>query len=379
MALVALLSAIAILLSIAMVALAAWRLSRRAAPLLGPDVAPPVTIIRPVCGLEPFSVATLSSGFRLDYPAYELVFCVATRADPVVPLVERLMGAHPDVPARLLVGDDAVSENPKLNNCIKGWDAARHDWIVLADSNVEMPRDYIRRLLAAWRPNTGLVCSMPVGTQPSGFWAAVECAFLNTFQARWQYAAEALGEGYAQGKSMLWHRSMLDAHGGLRALSSEAAEDAAATKLVRRAGLRVHLVDRPFPQPIGAKTAAHVWKRQLRWSRLRLVTFPALYLGEFLTSPVVLACGLAAGAPALGFSPWLALPALALCYAAEIALARRMGWPLGRHAVAAFLVRDLMIPALWLASFVTRQVVWHGRPMDVRRGAAQLAAAGAEP
>src|SRR5262249_7180733 len=136
-----------------------------------PPDAPGVTLVRPVCGIDNFIEQTLTSSFALDYPRYEIIFCVANAKDPVLPLVRALLAAHPAAHARLLIGDERISTNPKLNNCVKGWNAAVHDWIVLADSNVLMPKDYIQRLLAAWRPRTGLVCSPPVGSHPHGFWA----------------------------------------------------------------------------------------------------------------------------------------------------------------------------------------------------------------
>ena len=80
----------------------------------------------------------LASTFALAYPHYEAIFCVASPADPVIPLVERLIAAHPAIPARLLVGDDRVCSNPKLNNLVKGWKSARYGWIIMADSNVLM-------------------------------------------------------------------------------------------------------------------------------------------------------------------------------------------------------------------------------------------------
>ena len=364
--------AFALAATFASIALAFRRLTRRARPGIAPM---PVSIVRPVSGLEPFSRLTLGSGFRLDHPDYELLFCAHNAKDPVVPVVRALMAEHPHVTARLLIGDEGRSANPKLDNCLKGWAAARHDWIVLADSNVEMPPDYLQRLFAAWRPNSGLVCSMPLGTRPDGFWAEVECAFLNGFQARWQYAAEAAGSGYAQGKSMLWNRRFLDNRGSLIALGQEAAEDAAATKLVREAGTQVHLVDRPFPQPIGRRSWGDVWRRQARWARLRRVTFPALYLLECFTSPLVATAGLAIVAP----TPWFGLAALALCYGAEIGLVRRLGWQAGARILPAMLMRDLALPAIWLAGFVGREVQWHGRTVPVARAAKSAAPAGAFP
>ena len=165
--------------------------------------APAVSLVRPVCGTENYCEETLRSTFELDYPRYEILFCAAHAYDPVLPLIERLIAAHPHVAARILIGDDRVSGNPKLNNIVKGWRAASAPWIIIADSNVLMPRDYIQRLLSTWRPGTGLVCSPPVGSRPLNLWAEFECAFLNTHEARWQYVADSIGLGFAQGKSML--------------------------------------------------------------------------------------------------------------------------------------------------------------------------------
>ena len=79
-----------------------------------------VSILRPVCGIDNFVEETLHSTFQLDYPHYEIVFCVADANDPVIPVVQKLMTAYPDIEARLLVGNSTVSANPKLNNLVKG-------------------------------------------------------------------------------------------------------------------------------------------------------------------------------------------------------------------------------------------------------------------
>src|SRR5271167_4307088 len=176
-----------------------------------PKDAPAVSIVQPLCGVEAFSRETLRSIFALDYPNYEIIFCLASADDPIAPLVRGAIEANPQRPARLLIGDDRVSANPKLNNVVKGWKAARHDWVIIADSNVLMPSDYIQRLLARWRPDSGIVCSPPIGTRPESFASEIECAFLNTYEARWQYAAEASGYGFAQGKTMLWRREIMEA------------------------------------------------------------------------------------------------------------------------------------------------------------------------
>ena len=352
------------LVQIGSIAVAGRRLGQVRGPSRFPAGAP-VSLIRPLSGVEAFSEEMLLRSFRLDYPAYELIFCVADPGDPIVPVVNRLMAAHPGVPARLIVGDERISENPKLNNCLRGWRAAAHPWVVLADSNVAMPPDYLQRLQAAWRDDTGLVCSTPVGARPGSFMAEVECAFLNTLQARWQYAAEAFGLGFAQGKSMLWHKPFLEAQGGLPALASEIAEDAAATKLVRAAGKRVHLVARPFEQPLGARGFREVWARQLRWARLRRVTFPLFFvpeIGSGVLLPTLLVALWAGSFAGLVGAACLA----ALCYGAEYQLAIRAGWHRSPRMLAAFLVRDALIPAIWLGAWVRSAIVWRGNAMDVR-------------
>ncbi|PPD44742.1 MAG: ceramide glucosyltransferase [Methylocystis sp.] len=335
-----------------------------------PSEAPPVSIIRPLRGVESFSEETLGATFDLDYPRYEIIFCVQSPGDPIIPLVERLIAAHPEREARLLVGDDYVSANPKLNNCVKGWEAARYDYVILADSNALPPRDYVQTMLAAFEPDTAMTVSMPIGSRPDGFWAAVECAILNTFQARWQYGAEAIGAGFAQGKNMMWRREVLDRAGGIRALGAEIAEDAASTKVIRAQNMTVRLVDMPFEQPLGKRTAHEVYSRHVRWARLRRVTFPAHYAPEFMNgsfAAVVLgayaALEFGGDAAAAGL---MAAAVMAVLHLGEIWLARVCGFPLDWRTPIALVMRDLMLPVMFVDALLFDDFVWHGNAMTVR-------------
>lgn len=328
--------------------------------------AEPVTILRPVCGLDPFDEATLRTTFHLDHPNYEIIFCSAREHDPAVPLVRALMAEYPAIRARLLIGDDRSTPNPKLNNLIKGWNAATTPWVIMADSNVLMPPTYIGEMFAAFRPGSGLVCSPPVGSHPDGAWAELECAFLNTYQARWQLAADAIGFGFAQGKSMLWKKSDLDAAGGIGALALEIAEDAAATKIVRERGLRVRLVDRPFAQPLGPKTSDQVWQRQVRWARLRRSTFIPYYALEILTGSLAPTLAAAYAATNIGIHPVVTFAVLwTVWYGAEAALARSAGWHMSLRSPAAWLARDLALPVLWVQGFLGNRFTWRGNDMTV--------------
>jgi ceramide glucosyltransferase len=327
---------------------------------------PPVSLVRPLCGIDNYAEDTLRSTFDLDYSEYEVLFCVASPKDPGVPLVKALIAEHPGVNARLLFGNERVNNNPKLNNVLKGWRAAKYDWIVLADSNVLMPRDYIQRLFASWRADTGLVASPPAGCRPEGIWAELECAFLNTYQARWQYLIDSFGRGFAQGKTMLWRRADLDGAGGIEALGKEVAEDAAATKIVREAGLKVRLVDRPMAQPLGRRSAAEVWSRQVRWARLRRASFMLYFLPEALAGGILPMIAAAVVANAIDLPVALCVGLLGVVwYGGEMLLAVAAEWHLPALYPLYGLLRDLLLPVLFFDALRGSDFVWRGNEMEV--------------
>lgn len=349
--------ALALLLAhLASVGVVTRRLHRAAPPR--PAEAPFVTLLRPVCGLDRFDPETLETSFLLDYPALEVIFCAARADDPVVAVITDLIARHPNVRAQMLIGDDRITANPKLNNLQKGWLAARGDWVAMADANLLLPPDYLWQLLAEVRPDVPLVTSPPIAIRAEGKWATLESAFLNGNQARLQLLADETRRGFAQGKTLFWDRRFLESQGGLRALGGFLAEDVAATHLVRNAGRHVKLTQHPFAQPIGDRSLRAVWDRQLRWSKVRRDGFLGLFLLEPINGslvPIVLA-GLA----------WGPLGVVALAwkwYVAELYLLWRAGWAVNRWTLPMMILRDLMIPGLWLASFGRRGFTWRGNSM----------------
>ena len=352
--------AVSLLVHIASTLIAVHRCRPRQ-PLPPPADAPKVTILRPVCGIDAFEALTLRATFELDYPSVQIIFCCERPSDPAAHLVRELMREFPAADARLLIGRAPRTQNPKLNNLLKAWVQVAGEWVIMADSNVALPKDYVQRLLAGWARRTGVLCAPPIGSIPTGFWAEIECAFLNGYQARWQYTADSLGWGFAQGKTMMFRRRDLAAAGGLLALGSELAEDAAATKLVRTMGLRAQLADAPFPQPLGTRAMRQVWDRQARWARLRRSTFPSLFLLEILStsllplaSAAILAQHLHASASAA------AMAVLGVWYGSEMLLAHAVGWHLSWRSPIAALVRDALLPALWTQAWLGSSFTWRG-------------------
>ncbi|RYY17461.1 MAG: ceramide glucosyltransferase, partial [Alphaproteobacteria bacterium] len=132
----------------------------------------------------------------------------------------------------------------------------------------------------------------------------------------------------------------------------------------------VHLVAAPFDQPLGQRTLAEVWSRQLRWARLRRVTFPLFFAPEIGCGPLLpFALALAAApSPALA---GLLLGLAALWYGAEIGLAARARWYRQPRLLLAFLIRDTLVPALWVSAWMRGAIVWRGNPMDIRTKASE--------
>lgn len=335
-----------------------------------------VTLVRPIRDCDAIEERTLRSSFQLEHPNFEILFCAASEQDAAVPIVRRLIIQHPNVPARLLIGENRISSNAKLNNMVKGWDAAAFDWIVFADSNLILPSDYLDRVTDAWRPDTGAVCAPPVGSEPANFWAEVECAFLNGYQARWQYAADGVGYGFAQGKTMHFKRSILDRCGGLHALAVEPAEDAATTKAVRAHGLRVRLAEPGFCQPLGKRTAEQVLARQARWALLRRKTFPALFGLEVLTGSIAPAAAIAIAASHFDW-PVAAVVSghLAVWLGSEAGLVLWAGWHFSWRSPLAWLVRDLLLPIIWLKGWLSSTYAWRGDVVVIQRSGGTVEAA----
>jgi ceramide glucosyltransferase len=183
---------------------------------------------------------------------------------------------------------------------------------------------------------------------------------------RWQYCAEAMGLGFAQGKTMLWRREVMEKGGGIRALGAEIAEDAAATKLVRRQGLSVNLVNSPFEQPLGCRGFRDVWLRQVRWARMRRKTFPLFYAPEIVAGAALPCLTAAYAASMLDLNVATATLGVAFAwYGPEALLARQNRWHFSWRMPLLFVFRDLMLPVIYIDAWITDEFAWRGNEMTM--------------
>lgn len=347
-------------------AIVALRVSFGRRPTVPKSPREPVGILVPVAGLPAADAPKSLTALALAREGDELVYCAFDEREPIVAPIRAAIERHPGGNVRLLVGRERTTGNPKLDNMEKGYAALSGDLIVSVDGNVAMHPGLVEDALALLDARTGVVSSPPVGTLPDGFAAQVDCAFLNTLYARWQLAADAFGSGYAQGKLLVFRKSMIEAAGGFAALGADTAEDSSATKIARRSGLSVRLLRHPVEQPLGRRSLREVWKRYVRWAQLRRESFPVLYAVEWLMTPLAPAVLAAIASSGSSIPPALAvIGLLAIWYAVEAMLAKLAGWPLSIAFPAACLVRDAMAVAIWPVALFKRSYRWRGEAITI--------------
>ena len=329
-------------------------------------------IIRPVCGIDNFVEDDAALGVPARLSALrDPVLRRRPRDDPVVPLVRSLIAEHPHVDARLLIGDERISDNPKLNNVLKGWRAAAHDWIVIADSNVLMPRDYMQRLLARWRPDTGLVCSPPIGCR----------------------AATASGPKSNARSSTPIRRagSISPTRSGSASRRARRCSGAARSRTRRRhprAGGRSRRGRRLDQDRARQRACACAWSMRRSGSRSataravesgtgscagRGCGAPASRLSTASKSSRARCCrssppSSSPSPPAIRSSPRPPL-FLVLWYGAEMLLAARRRLARSRCSIPLHaMLRDVLLPVLWVEGWRGAAFVWRGNAMSVDEG-----------
>ena len=344
----------------------AFRHARRQPPYLdAPFGLFPVSILKPLKGHDPSLRENLESFFLLDYPEYELLFSVASPSDPAKPIVAELMDRYPRIRARLVVGEVKVGVNPKVNNLVTAYEHARHDWLLISDSNVRVERDYLKRLVGHLDNGVGMVTQVVAGQQAGGVGGLLEQAYLNTFYVRGMLLAAALGRPCVVGKAMLFRRSDADRFGGLKVLGRFLAEDFMAGEAMRRLGLRVVIASDPVTQVIGYHSVRQFWNRHLRWGRIRKKqALPAFVLEGLLSAMVAVPAGALALAELLSLPTWaLALGLGGIWYTCDAAVsavvARR--W----LAPWAWLGREMLSIPLWIGTLLGNRVEWRGRKLTL--------------
>lgn len=331
----------------------------------------PISILKPLKGVDHALEENLETFFHLDYPVFEILFTIADPLDPARAVVERLLRKFPRVRARLIMGDEKIGMNPKVNNMARSYRAAAHDWIWITDSNVRVRPDALKRMVAHIEPGVGVLTSVVGGCDPRGFFGHLEAVFLNTYYARWMVVSDRVfGRPCVMGKSMMFQKRNAERFGGLRSLGRFLAEDYMTGEAMRRLGLRIVTVTDPISQPIGRYALGAFWARHVRWGRIRKAQVPLAILAEPLLGSVLSGILGAIGANWLWQVPMDQFLAahLLIWGALDIWQMRAMGMRWSRWMPLAWFFRELIAIPLWLDTICGDTILWRGRRMRLLPG-----------
>ena len=353
-------------------ALAGWRAlarfcARRTAR--GPETAlPPITVLKPLHGDEPMLEQALASFCAQDYPRFQIVFGLQDPADPALHVLRRLRARFPALDMSVVVDPTTHGANRKIANLINMYPSARHDTLVIADSDIHAAPDYLRHLAAALADErAGLVTTLYVGLPANtGLPARLGAAYINNSFLPGALMARALGRQDCLGATMALSRRMLERVGGLAALSAHLADDAVLGQLVTAQGLEVRLAHTIPSTTVPETGMLRLFTHELRWAR----TIRSLAPLGFVLSSVQYPMAWALLATALcGAAPW-SLALLACVWLGRAALARRVDRLLqragalpGRSISPMWLVpvRDVLSVLVMLASYADNTVAWRGQ------------------
>ena len=340
--------------------LAALRFPRR--PQRLPRLLPPVSILKPVHGVDPHFYEAIRSHAVQDYPEYEVLFGVSDPEDPAIPPIRQLMREFPGLPVRLVVASTRAP-NQKVGVLIELARHARHPILVINDSDIEVPSDYLRRLVGPLEdPEVGLVTCLYRGQAES--WAArFEALAIATEVAPGVLVAPLLGvREFALGATMALRAADLERIGGFEAVADYLADDYQLGRRIHSAGLRVVLAPIVVTTYLPNKGWREAWRHQVRWARTLRVCRGGGYLGMPVTMATLWAVLLA-----LTGSPLWGAALLAVRMLSALAASRAIGMPLRPADVPAIPARDLWGVAVWAAGLAGSRVVWRGRHLQINR------------
>jgi ceramide glucosyltransferase len=337
------------------------RFNRQPRPQL--EAWPPVSILKPLKGDEPLLEAALASFCTQSYPEFQLVFGVQERNDPAIAVVERLRTLFPRLDIAMVIDETRHGGNGKVANLINMWPAAKHDVIVLADSDVHVTPHFLERVVAALAaPKVGAVTALYAGFASGGSIAGrFGAAQINHIFLPGVLLGRMLGRQDCLGAALALRRSTLIRIGGLPALLPHLADDAALGRLVRRLGLSVALAPSLVVTTVSEETLPALFGHELRWARTIRALEPLTYATSLLQYPVFWALVTILAAH---FDVWT-LGFAAVVWAVRAMEARAMARQLERGAFSGWLLplRELFSIVVLLASYLGNRVVWRGSSM----------------
>jgi ceramide glucosyltransferase len=344
---------------------------------------PPVSILKPLHGVDFASYENYSSFCTQDYGGeFEILFAVNESSDPAVAVVQRVIADHPDQPIRLLSDSEYFGANRKVNNLALLAREARHEILVLSDGDVRVGPHYLRNVVAPFQTSqVGAVTSFYRGVAQENTWSELEAiGAASGFFPGVMMAAWTEGVKFALGASIATTKTWLRKIGGFEDIAAFLADDYELGNRVANSGGRVVLSHETVATMYPAQTARGFWDHQMRWSRTVRLCRPASYAALLFTQglPWALAAALVTPAAWIGVSYLFAYLVLRLV----------MAWIVGVVAIHDEVVRrrlylvplfDAVHFVVWISSFASNRIVWGDTEYKVDHGKMKAVASHPSP
>merc|ERR1712209_172760 len=252
-----------------------WKLHRRVDPPDPEKECPGVSVIKPLCGTDSLLLQNLETYFTLQYPKYELLFCIQDLEDSVsYAYVKSLVEKYPHIECKVFRGGLTVGVNPKINNMLPAYRAAVHPLILVSDSSIKMKEDTLTDMVSSMTENVGLVHQMPYICDGAGLSSSLEKVFFGTFHARMYLNSDLFGINCATGMSALMRKELLDNKGGFEAFGCYLAEDFFFAQAVQEQKYKLAVSSQPAAQNPVNSTVTSFHNRMSRWTKLRFAMVP---------------------------------------------------------------------------------------------------------
>ena len=333
---------------------------------------PPVSVLKPVHGMEAQLRENIESFFRQDYPTYEILFAADEADDPALNLVREISARYPQIPCRILVTGKPPWPNPPAYCFYRMAEVAGHEILVTSDSDVEVAPNYLRKVVAPMLdPKVGMVTCVYRGKNAAGFWAGLTAIGMSVEMTAGVLVANLLeGMKFGLGPTIAVKKEAVNKIGGYEVLGDYFANDFMIGNLIDKAGYRVVLSEHVIDHVVSQKNFKKMWENQLRWAKSTRYSRPRGHFGSGLIFAIPygllgLAGGIALGLPELG----LALFGAALLN--RVIESWVVGWGIVRDPVAVkqiwmFPLRDLLGFIVWVASYTGATTAWRDSRYELR-------------
>lgn len=342
-----------------------WRPSGRRTEA-APTPAPPVTVLKPIKGVDRGMYENLASFLRQDHPRFQVVFCLQDEEDPALALLDRLRRDFPRIDTQVVVSRNRIGFNPKVNNLSNAVPHIKHDLIMISDSDVRVEPDFLRRAVQPFDdPRVGLVTAFYQSRHAAGFGPALESLAVNAWFLPQAVGAVGLGMRFAMGAVMMVRRGVFEEIGGFHALSLHLADDYVLGASTQALGHRIAVL-RPVVACVpDVWTLGEHFRHLVRWSRTIFVCQPAGYVGSGLLHGFSLTLLALLARPS-----WSMLTLLALVAGVRMASVAWIHWRcVGNREILRQLwllpLSDLLQTAAWVGGFRSGKVVWRGQSYDI--------------